>query len=274
MARPKSLSTDRPLIRRAAKTALLAAPLVYYAPLLSAAYAACGVVDVLRNTPRRLETMQRYFLGNGLLTWLLSPFNLMMDLLSIPFSNRGVYQLSELPFNCQTELLGIFKEVDTEEFRSAIRPLFAEYPRGMFFYKWYGQNLSTATGFPALHAKHRYVTTIGISAFAPQSSTSTHFGPLRATLRVLYSINQMHDPGAYIEVGETTNRWCDERLFIFDDTLQHKSCNETDSMRYCLFVDIIRPSLIPQIMRLLVRAIGTVFLPFRAKFYRNWKIAT
>ena len=274
MASPTPSPTDRSLYRRVAKTALFAAPLAYYAPLFTAIYAACGVLDVLRNSPRRIETLRRYFFGNGLLTWLLSPFNLLMDLLSLPYRNKGIYELSDLPFNCQTELLGIFKEVDSDEFFSAIQPLFAEYPRGMFFYKWYGKNLSATVGFPALHSKHRYVTTIGVSAFAPQSSTSTHFGPLRATLRVLYSINHMQDPGAYIRVGGTTNRWCDERLFIFDDTLQHKSCNETDSMRYCLFVDIVRPSLIPQAMRLLVRAIGTVFLPFRAKFYRNWKVAS
>lgn len=274
MSRTSSSFGNFPLFRRVAKTALVAVPLAYYVPFVTAAYALCGLLDVLRNTPRRSETLRRYFLGNGILTWLLSPFNLLMDLATLPYHNRGVYQLDDLPLRYQTELLAVFKDVESEEFRSAIQPLFAEHPRGMFFYKWYGKNLSTTVGFPSLHAEHRYITTIGVSAFAPWSSTSIHFGPLRATLRVLYSINQMHDPGAYIEVGATTNRWCDERLFIFDDTLQHKSCNETDSMRYCLFVDIVRPSLIPRAMRFLVRLIGAVLLPFRAKFYRNWKVAS
>lgn len=264
----------RTLIRRSAKVAVLAAPLAYFAPGLVLAYAVCGAIDVLRNTPRRLDTIQRYFLGNGLLTWLLSPFNLLMDAMTLPFRNKGVYQLSDLPLRYQTELLAILKEVDTEAFHSSIKPLFADYPRGMFFYKWYGKNVSSAIGFPALHAEHRYVTTIGVSAFAPQSATSTHFGPLRATLRVLYSINQMTDPGAYIEVGGVTNRWCEERLFIFDDTLQHRSCNETDSMRYCLFVDVTRPSVVPQVMKLIVRSIGALLLPLRGAFYRNWKLAT
>jgi len=74
---------------------------------------------------------------------------------------------------------------------------------------------------------------------------SKHFGFMRATLRVLYNLNEMTDDSAYIVVGDTTNRWRDNKLFIFDDTLLHESINQTDQARYCLFVDMIRPTPFP-----------------------------
>jgi len=51
-----------------------------------------------------------------------------------------------------------------------------------------------------------------------------------------------------IVVGKTTNYWCENKLFIFDDTLLHQSFNESDKARYCLFVDIVRPSLVPALL--------------------------
>ncbi len=33
-----------------------------------------------------------------------------------------------------------------------------------------------------------------------------------------------------------------------DDTLQHLSANETDRLRYCMYVDILRPSPFPGFM--------------------------
>ena len=39
-------------------------------------------------------------------------------------------------------------------------------------------------------------------------------------------------------------------LFIFDDTLIHQSFNEEDDLRYCAFIDIIRPSYFDNIMKL------------------------
>src|SRR5215831_17067431 len=92
------------------------------------------------------------------------------------------------------------------------------------------------------------------------------------TLRRLYNLNEMTDDSAYIVVGDTTNRWRDNKLFIFDDTLMHESINQTDQARYCLFVDMIRPTPFPAVMR------ATVYVPrlltesFKFVYYQNWKV--
>ena len=70
---------------------------------------------------------------------------------------------------------------------------------------------------------------IGVSIFNKKASTGLHFGPLRLTLRVLYNINTIDDPNVYVTVGDVTHRWRDGKLFIFDDTLQHQSVNESDN---------------------------------------------
>jgi beta-hydroxylase len=88
---------------------------------------------------------------------------------------------------------------------------------------------------------------------------------------VLYCLNDIDDPGAYIRATDKLHYWRVNKLFIFDDTLQHKSCNDTDYIRYCLFIDILRPSLVPQLMRGLVAVLGAILLPVLSQFYRTWR---
>src|SRR5258708_15964773 len=61
---------------------------LFFIPKILAFYLCCGLVDVLRNRRRTLSTLNRYFAGNGLCTWLLAPFNLLMDALSLPFRHN------------------------------------------------------------------------------------------------------------------------------------------------------------------------------------------
>ena len=82
----------------------------------------------------------------------------------------------------------------------------------------------------------------------------------------------MTDDSAYIVVGDTTNRWRDNKLFIFDDTLLHESINQTDQARYCLFVDMIRPTPFPAVMRATVYVIGLLTESFKFVYYQNWKV--
>jgi beta-hydroxylase len=82
----------------------------------------------------------------------------------------------------------------------------------------------------------------------------------------------MTDRAAFIVVGDKVNYWCENKLFIFDDTLAHQSFNETEERRYCLFVDITRPSLMNGVMVAVVRLICLVARPFNRGFYRYWKI--
>ncbi len=51
---------------------------------------------------------------------------------------------------------------------------------------------------------------------------------------------------ACIQVGKHKHYWHDDPLFIFDDTLMHASFNKNDAKRYCLFIDIVRPTLLPR----------------------------
>jgi hypothetical protein len=73
------------------------APFAYYFPKIALFYALCGTYDACRNRPVTVETLRRYFIGNGVGTWLLSPINVLLDLLSLPYINKGVYRLSDLP---------------------------------------------------------------------------------------------------------------------------------------------------------------------------------
>jgi beta-hydroxylase len=82
----------------------------------------------------------------------------------------------------------------------------------------------------------------------------------------------MKDDSAYIVVGDTTQYWREDKLFIFDDTLLHQSFNETDQTRYCLFVDIVRPAPFPRVMSAVVTAIRMLSQSFKFVYYKHWKV--
>jgi len=217
-----------------------------------------------------MDTLDRYFAGNGIFTWLLSPFNLLMDVLAFPFRNRGVYQLTDLPGPYQDEIRSV---IDAAYKRNIVGELAAKLQgqdRGMIFLKWYGKNVQTSLDIPEFHQPYRYIRTIGVSIFNKRQSTGKHFGPLRVTLRVLYNLNPIDDSNVYIKVGNRTHYWRDNQLFIFDDTLQHKSCNESAAVRYCLFVDILRPTLFPRMTSAILSTIRQVIARFNFLFYKHW----
>ena len=82
----------------------------------------------------------------------------------------------------------------------------------------------------------------------------------------------MEDDSAYIVVGPIKNSWCENELFIFDDTLLHLSANETKQPRYCLFVDIIRPTPFPAVMRTVVAITRYLTRSIKFIYYGNWKV--
>jgi beta-hydroxylase len=125
---------------------------------------------------------------------------------------------------------------------------------------------------PAFHDDYKYVKTIGVSVFSKRESTSRHFGYTRASLRVLYNINDIDNRRAHIVVGPVDHYWCERKLFIFDDTLLHQSFNESDEWRYCMFIDIVRPSSMPTVMYFLIQCIRSVSGRFNSIFYQRWKI--
>ena len=142
--------------------------------------------------------------------------------------------------------------------------------RSMLFYQWYGYKLDkTIIDF---NKDYKYIKTIGVSLFREKTSTSRHFGPLRITYRILYNFNKVQNEGSFIEADGRINKWKYNPLFIFDDTLIHQSFNEEDDLRYCAFIDIIRPSYFENIMKLILSGVGFLLKNTRSIFYKNWKM--
>lgn len=234
--------------------------------------AACGAYDVARNKKLDKSVIQRYFLGNGLATWILSPLNTLLDLLALPYVNKGVYKLDDLPADYQDEIRLLISASRKADLVGQLAETSRDRSRTMVFFKWYGDNVDTNLNVPEFKKDFKYIRTIGVSVFNKKQSTSKHFGPFRATLRVLYNLNDMTDRSAYIEVGDVKHYWADEKLFIFDDTLMHQSFNETDELRYCLFVDILRPSLLPAIFDSVLALVRSLLKSYNYVFYQHWEV--
>jgi len=259
-------------LRRVLFPICVLAPFAYFFPRLAIFYALCGTYDACRNRPVNAETLRRYFIGNGWGTWMLSPINILLDLLSLPYINKGVYRLADLPPAYQDEVTRVIRAANDADLVRQLEERSKQNQRTMFFFRWYGANTNTSPNVPAFHQPWKYVQTIGVSIFNRRISTSKHFGYLRASLRVLYNLNDMKDDSAYIVVGDTTSYWRDNKLFIFDDTLLHLSANDTEQPRYCLFVDIVRPTLFPHLMAGVLTVVRYLTQSFKFIYYKNWKI--
>ena len=248
------------------------APFAYFSPRIALFYAVCGAYDVGRNKGLNVSTLRRYFIGNGFPTWVLSPFNTLLDLLSLPYINKGVYRLEDLPPAHQDEVKRLIQIAKEANLVAQLQERAKEFPRTMIFFRWYGIGVETFLNVPAFNQPWKYIQTIGVSVFNKKVSTSKHFGFMRASLRILYNLNDMSDHSAYIVVGDQTSYWRENKLFIFDDTLLHESVNETDQVRYCLFVDMIRPTPFPSVMRAVISGIRLLTQSFKFVYYQNWKV--
>ena len=244
--------------------------LTYFLPEFMLFYVVCGAYDVSRNGSINGRVIYRYFFGNGVPTWALSPFNILMDIVTLPYINKKVYQLQDLPEECQQEINELLDVVKSENVVDELASRAEKIRRSMIFFKWYGKNIENFYTVPAFHKDYKYIRTIGVSVFNKKESTDEHFGPLRTTIRVLYNINDISSQDTYIKVSHIENHWCESKMFIFDDTLQHQSFNETDEPRYCLFVDIVRPSKCHFVMDLFVKLVATIMQKMNHIFYSSW----
>jgi aspartyl/asparaginyl beta-hydroxylase (cupin superfamily) len=273
VAIPEKSERNRRILRFIKKTCKRVIPLalaVYFIPWVLITYVVFGLLDVMRNSQRTLRTLDRYFAGNGVFTWLLSPFNLLLDLFCLPYWNRGIYRMQDLPASYQSEIQTLIDAAANRNLVGMLESKMKEKKRGMIFFKWYGNNVEASVDMPEYHQPFKYIRTIGVSIFNKKQSTGEHFGPLRVTLRVLYNINDIDNRNVFIRVGNQTHYWQENKLFIFDDTLQHQSCNESDAMRYCLFIDILRPSPWPWLMSGILTSIRMAMSPLKAIFYKHW----
>jgi beta-hydroxylase len=259
-------------VRRVLLPVCVFVPFAYFFPKIALFYALCGAYDVSRNPGLNFETARRYFIGNGFPTWLLSPINIVLDLLSLPYINKGVYRLEDLPSDYADEVKRLMAAANEANLVAQLEEAAKKYPRTMVFFRWYGIDMQSFLDVPAFHQPWKYIETIGVSVFNKKVSTSRHFGFMRASLRVLYNLNDMADDSAYIVVGDKTSYWRENKLFIFDDTLLHESVNQTDQTRYCLFVDMVRPTRFPGIMRAVITGIRRLTQSFKFIYYQNWKL--
>jgi aspartyl/asparaginyl beta-hydroxylase (cupin superfamily) len=264
------MNNPKKIVRKLIIGALVLAVLLYFMPILAIVYILCGLVDVMRNTRRDWMVFERYFLGNGIPTWLLSPFNLLVDLIS--YRNPGIYKLEDLPPAWREEVESV---LDTfrgrkSEIIADIDQVFEAGRRGMYVYKWYGKE--NEHNIPEFKRDFKFVRTIAVSVFSGRESTSFHYGPLRLTLRVLYNLSPVKSDDIFIECGNRKHFWHDDPLYIFDDTLIHRSVNQYDARRYNVFMDIIRPTPFPRLLAVLVSGVAVAVEKINSIFYKNWKM--
>jgi hypothetical protein len=259
-------------LRRVLFPLCVLAPFAFFFPKIALFYAACGAYDLSRNRPLNLTTVRRYFIGNGFLVWMLSPINILLDLFSLPYVNKGIYRLEDLPPDYQNEVRRLIKVTDDADLVHKAEERAKEHKRAMIFWRSYGVKCDTIVNVPAYDEPWKYIKTIGLSVFNKKVTTSPHFGWLRPTLRLLYNINDIKDESAYIVVGNKTHYWCENKLFIFDDTLLHLSANATDQLRYCMFVDILRPSPFPWLMAAVVAVEGYLNSIFKFVRFSGWTL--
>ena len=242
----------------------------YFVPWLAVFYIAAGLLDVSRNSQRDGELFSRYFLGNGYVTWLLSPFNLLIDLFSS--RNKGTYAIEDFPEQTQTEIRNLLQTCDTQKDHIIAQcdKAFESGRRGMFIYRWFGKQHNAE--IESFNNAAPSVQTIAISIFDGEEATSFHFGPMRLTFRLLYNLTPIKNDGVFIECGAVKHFWHNNPLFIFDDTLMHRSVNRSASRRYCLFVDVVRPSRFTGMIGALVSPVTAIAEPFKHLFYGKWKM--
>lgn len=260
--------------RKLAKRFLISVPLfglaLYFIPWIFAFWLVCGVVDVLRNQNANSLVYSRYFFGNGVLTWLLSPFNLLVDLLC--HRNPGIYTMEDFPAAYQAEInqvLDVFKDQKSNIIND-IDQKFDKGRRGMYIYRWFGKK--NVQNIPALNGDYKYMKTIAVSVFSGKESTSFHYGPLRMSLRVLYNMQPADTDLVFIECNGVKHFWNKDPLYIFDDTLMHRSVNEYDARRYVVFMDIVRPTAFPAFLSSVLVTVSRSVEGISAMFYKNWTI--
>jgi aspartyl/asparaginyl beta-hydroxylase (cupin superfamily) len=256
--------------RRVAVMVAILALAIYFVPVLTLVMIGCGVLDVRRHRKITYELVEKYFMGNGVLTWMLSPVNLLADLLS--HRHRVTYTFEDLPAAHRGEIETCVREFMNHgnRIKAYLAPILESNKRCMLTFRWFNRAQSTTLRIPAFERNYRFIKTIAISVFKAYERTSWHFGPLRLTLRVLYNLEPVNSPDVFIVVDDRVHRWMDDSLCIFDDTAFHCSINGADQARYCLFMDIIRPNYCRVAFEVGAHAVSAIAGSLKTLFYKNW----
>ena len=76
----------------------------------------------------------------------------------------------------------------------------------------------------------------------------------------------------FIECQDEKHYWHKDPLYIFDDTLIHRSVNQHDARRFVVFMDIMRPTPFPGLFGWLITGVSALVKRINSLFYKNWKM--
>lgn len=270
MALTETFKINPKRVRRLSIAVVVLVPALYFAPYVTLFLLICGALDIRRHFRITPELAEKYFLGNGILTWLLSPLNLFADMLSA--RNLGTYRLEDLPQEHRAEIEACVKAFveNGDLIKARVGEVLGDKKRGMLTFKWFDQQQTTTIRIPEFERQYRYIKTIAVSVFNTREHTSWHFGPLRLTFRVLYNLDPIDSDKVFIDVDDKTHLWVKQPLFIFDDTLFHRSVNDVDQARYCLFMDIVRPNHAQALFNAAIAGAALIAASLKTMFYKNW----
>jgi beta-hydroxylase len=239
----------------------------YFLPVLALVLLLFGIVDVGRHKNINGALLKSYFFGNGVLTWLLTPFNLLTDLIS--GRNPVIWRPEDFSGEHRKEIEDLLKAFDDnkETIISEIGKQMEGKKRGMVFFKWYDKPGDQS--IPDFNREWKYIKTIGVSVFNAKEATRLHYGPVRVTVRLLYNLNPRKSDDIFLEVDGRKYFWHEDPLIIFDDTVNHRSINGEDWPRFVAFVDVLRPSRFTALQNTMV-AVLAAFQKVNGIFYTNW----
>ena len=101
--------------------------------------------------------------------------------------------------------------------------------------------------FPIIHSllakNHQRITSCQITRLAPGSVIKPHCGETNSILRLHLGLNVPDKPveECGIRVGVTKRRWKNGEVLCFLDAIDHDVWNNSESYRYILIVDVLRP---------------------------------
>jgi hypothetical protein len=237
-------------------------------------YLISGFLDVIRNGKAiNLNLLETYFVGHGTSTWLFSPLNLLTDLLALPYISHGRLNYDKLPARYKAEVDKVLNAMRDNNLPERLAPHMSHAPKEMVVWKWYAKNHYEApVEVPEFHDDYKYIKSISISIFNKKARTGRHFGPFRASYRILFNIKPLKSKDVYIETQGHRHYWHENPLLIFDDSMMHESVNNSDESRYCGFIDMSKPSMFPwfndQILKMISALLGSPKV--MAKYSRKW----
>lgn len=79
----------------------------------------------------------------------------------------------------------------------------------------------------------------GFSRLAPRTHIEPHVGWAASVYRL--HLGLVVPPKCQLRVADQTKTWQEGRCLVFDDTVEHKAWNDSDSARGVLLLDFLRP---------------------------------